>query len=198
MAALGQLKRTIMIVRKILNGAIIVVAILGAYSIWYMGMHSMGVASGYEVNKPHAEKHLLIVTQQSTHKDTLTAGIVAGLADLPVNIEVIDLTTAAFYHVKEEVDACILLHTWELFQPPGMVYTFQDSLPAEVPFFVVSTSGGGDEFLDPDIDGISSASETINIDWEIRTTVAWARLTLGFVSDTVIKEGAAAGAGEGQ
>lgn len=173
-----------------------VIALLSAFSIWYMGTYSMGVVTGYEVNKPSATKHLLIVTQQSAHKDAVTAGVVAGLADLPVSIKVIDLTTAAFYHVEEEVDACILLHTWELSRPPGMVDAFRDSLPAALPFFVISTSGGGDAFLDGEIDGISSASELEDADWEVRTTVAWAKAALGFTPDVVTK-GAAAGAGAG-
>lgn len=161
---------------------------LSLYSIWYMGTYSMQVARAYEVNEHVVDKTLLIVTQQSSHKDQVTNGIVEGMIEYPVNIRVIDLTTAATYQADEAVDACILLHTWEMFRPPGMVDAFRDSLPDDVPLFAITTSGGGDVFLDSEVDGISSASEKVDADWEIRTAVAWARLALGFVPDAVMEE----------
>lgn len=110
------------------------------------------------------------------------------MIEYPVNIRVIDLTTAANHHVDKAVDACILLHTWEVFRPPGMVGAFRNSLPDDVPLFVITSSGNGEEFLDGEVDGISSASEQVDAEWEIRTAVAWARLALGLVPDEVTKD----------
>jgi hypothetical protein len=167
--------------RKITKFGIVLLVLLAAFSFWYLGTYSMGVVSPYEVNDPSAEKHLLIVTQQSAYKDNVTAGIVEALRDKPVHIKVIDLTTAVSYQTDREIDACILIHTWEMFRPPGMVNTFRESLDEEVPLMVITTSGSGEAMLDGEIDGISSASETFSADSEITRAVNWANYALGFV-----------------
>jgi hypothetical protein len=165
--------------RKSIRFGIALLLLLAGYGFWYLGTYSMGVATAYQVNSPLLDKHLLIVTQQSAYKDSLTAGIVRSLRDQPVHIKVIDLTTAAGYQPDWEVDACILMHTWEMSRPPGMVYAFRDSLGGEVPLLVITTSGGGEEILDDEIDGISSASEIDNSERDIRQAVTWAKYALG-------------------
>lgn len=173
--------------RKIVKRSFLVLLLaLGLYGLWYLGTYSMEVAPEIEVNKHLAEKNLLIVTQKSPYKDALTAGIIAGVSKLPVSIKVIDLTTAAAYQVDEHPDACLLMHTWELWRPPGMVRDFRKKLPAEVPLFVISTSGSGEEFLDDGLDGISSASVIADSTRDIRTAVTWVRFTLGFEPDSAL------------
>jgi hypothetical protein len=167
--------------RKSTKFGIALLVLLAMFSIWYMGTYSMGVVTGYEVNSPSSNKHLLIVTQQSTYKDSLTAGIISALHDQPVYIKVIDLTTAVTYQIEREIDACILMHTWEMSRAPGMVHAFRDSLDPEVPLLVISTSGNGGEMLDDVVDGISSASEIYNAERDIQRAVIWAKYALGFV-----------------
>lgn len=167
--------------QKTIKFGIFLLFVFALFSIWYMGTRSMGVSEGYAVNSPSLDKHLLIVTQQSTYKDSLTAGIVSELRDKPVYIKVIDLTTAATYSPMREVDACILMHTWEMWRPPGMVDAFRNSLGSEVPLLVVTTSGGGEEMLTDAIDGISSASEIYKVERDVQRAVTWANYALGFV-----------------
>jgi len=167
--------------RKSTKYGIAFLALIAAFGFWYLGTYSMGVAVPYEVNEPSSEKHLLIVTQQSIYKDNVTAGIVKALRNKPVYIKVIDLTSAAIYQTDREVDACILMHTWEMARPPRMVHAFRDSLGKEVPLMVITTSGNGEEMLDDEIDGISSASEIFNTERDIREAARWASYALGFV-----------------
>jgi len=171
--------------RKSTKVGLVLLLLFASYFVWYLGTYSMAVATAYEVNSPSAPKHLLIVTQQSYHKDSLTAGITQAFADRPVYIKVIDITTAVAYQTERKIDACILMHTWEFWRPPGMVLDFQNSLPEDVPLFVITTSGGGEMLLDDEVDGISSASEKIDLDWETRTAVGWAKLALGLVPDVI-------------
>lgn len=168
---------------KTIAWSLAILLTLGLFGLWYVATYSMGIATEYEVNDHISDKQLLIVTQQSTYKDTITAGLLSELTELPVNIIVIDLTTAANYQVNKGLDACILIHTWEMFRPPGMVQTFRDILGDEIPLFAISTSGSGDEFLDSGLDGISSASEMINTHRDIQTCADWAKLALGFSTD---------------
>jgi hypothetical protein len=160
-----------------------IILAVGLFGLWYVAAYSMGIAAEYEVNDHISDKQLLIVTQQSTYKDTLTAGLLSELAELPVNIIVIDLTTAASYKVDKDIDACILIHTWEMFRPPGMVRAFREKLGNEIPLFVISTSGSGEELLDSNLDGISSASQMKNTHRDTQTCVDWAKLALGFSPD---------------
>ncbi|WP_020568862.1 hypothetical protein [Neolewinella persica] len=166
--------------RKSTKFGLVLIAMFTAFSFWYLGTYSMGVITPYEVNEPSSEKHLLIVTQQSAYKDSLTAGIVRAFRDKPVYINVIDLTTAATYQAEREVDACILLHTWEIGRPPGMVHAFRDSLGGKVPLLAITTSGSGSAILDDEVDGISSASELFNTELDIKRAVIWLNYALGF------------------
>jgi hypothetical protein len=175
-------------VGKIVVWSLAIIMTIGLCGLWYVATYSMGIATEYEVNEHLSDKQLLIVTQQSDYKDSLTTGLIAQLAELPVNIVVIDLTTAANYQVDKTIDACILMHTWEMSRPPGMVSAFRERMADEIPLFVISTSGSGEEFLDGDLDGISSASAMIDANRDIQVCVEWAKLALGFTPDTAINK----------
>ncbi|SER03937.1 hypothetical protein [Neolewinella agarilytica] len=174
--------------RKSTKVGLALLLLFTSFFVWYLGTYSMAVATSFEVNSPSAPKHLLIVTQQSTHKDSLTAGIITAFTERAVYIKVIDITAAVAYQTERKIDACILMHTWEFWRPPGMVNDFKESLPEDVPLFVISTSGSGEMLLDEEVDGISSASDTADLEWEINTAVSWARLALGLVSNTITLE----------
>lgn len=167
--------------RKSTKAGILLLLLLAVYGLWFLGTYSMGVATAYEVNSPAAEKHLLIVTQQSTYKDGLTRGIVEKLRDQSVYIKVIDLTTAATFRPDKETDACILIHTWEMWRAPGMVHAFRDSIGEELPLLVITTSGSGEEMLDGVVDGMSSASEIRNTELDVLRAANWAKYALGLV-----------------
>ncbi len=162
-----------------------ILALLGLYGFWYLGMHSMGTGLAYEVNEAETDRMLLLVTQESAYKDTVSTSIVAQLKRLPVHIRVVDLTDPRAQRPAPGTDACILLHTWEFGRPPGPVRRIRDTLlAAGIPLFVVTTSGSGEAFLTGDVpggaDGITSASEMRETDGDVRAAVTWAKLALGF------------------
>lgn len=168
-------------IRKTIGWTLVVLlAVLSLFLSWYINAYSMEVAKEYQVNSPKLGKKLLIVTQQSDYKDSLTAGIVRQLKHLPLYIEVMDLTTAATCKEPVKTNACILMHTWEMFKPISMAVDFKQCLGGEVPLFVVSTSGGGEEFLEEGVDGISSASALVDVQEEISQAVGWAKTNLAF------------------
>ena len=158
--------------------------LLVVFGIWYVATYSMRSASEYEINRDITEKRLLVVTQKSAYKDALTIGIEAELADLPVGIKMVDLVSLKL-PLESPPTACILMHTWEFWEPVDEAIALKNALADEVPLFIVSTSGSGEEFLDGEFDGISSASELTDIEQDINSAALWAKSVLGLEHQTM-------------
>ncbi len=102
---------------------LIVVLSLGA--LWYMNAYTMDEAKAFEVHSPNLEKKLLVATQGSDFKNSVTAGIVEHYEQDSIYIKAIDVSDLANIDPKD-FDALLIIHTWENWKPPKSVQTFTD------------------------------------------------------------------------
>ncbi len=120
-----------------------IIIILFLWATWYTYEYSMEVAQTFEVNSPDFEKKLLIATQGSAFKDSITKGIVNHFKSDSIFIKVIDISS--LQEIKpEDYNALVVIHTWENWKPPTVVRQFMDrTIDFHDKMVVLTTSGQG-------------------------------------------------------
>jgi menaquinone-dependent protoporphyrinogen IX oxidase len=99
---------------------------------------------------------VLIATQGSEFKDAVVSAVAGNLKNRGCYVKVVDVS--ALPGVREaEWNAIVVLHTWEMRKPPGVVKTFVERARNSGKLVVLTTSGAG-TFRIEGIDAISSAS----------------------------------------
>lgn len=147
--------RTILIVV-----AAVLVAMLG-FVTWYRFHFSMKVAQPFEVQGAPSGPRVLIATQGSAFKDAIVSGIVEHLKRRSAQVSVVDVS--ALGGVRDaDWDAIVVIHTWEMHQPPPAVRAFVDRAPDRRKLVVLTTSGRGDFSLEG-VDAISAASKMVDV-----------------------------------
>jgi hypothetical protein len=146
--------------RVLVAGAILGCAAL-AFIVWYRMHFAMDPAQSFEVTGAASAGRVLIATQGSEFKNALTAGLVEHLKHRAAVVKVIDVS--ALDGIDEgEWDAMVVIHTWEMREPPLAVRTFVDRTRAPQKLVVLTTSGAGDFEL-PGVDAISTASTMTDV-----------------------------------
>jgi len=149
--------------RKIIYGILLVLGLLVLFGTWYNFKYSMDKVLGYTVNDVSARTSLLIATQGSEFKNTLTENVVNEYKQDSIFINVIDISKLD--EIKpEDYSAILLIHTWENWKPPMAIKKFidgnQDNLGKIV---VLTTSGEGTNKID-EVDAITGESIKENIE----------------------------------
>lgn len=156
---------------SIINLSLIFLIILTIFSIWYKEKYSMGIVESYTINAIDSDDSVLIATQGSEFKDELTLKLIEHLGSTNTFIKVVDVTNLMEEKV-EGYDAVIIMHSWEMWSTPSEVRSFLNTVGEKDKIYCIGTSGSGDLELEG-VDGISSASEIINIDYILKKTLLW-------------------------
>lgn len=147
--------RTIEKIALILAAIITLLLILG---IWYQNEFSMKAVKEYTINDPTHDRKLVIATQGSQFKDSVTAQIVAHYSPDSIFIRVIDVSKLPKINMKD-YEAMVLMHTWENWEPPAVVDSFIAQLEkTEKNKVVVFTTSGEGGYKMENIDAMAGES----------------------------------------
>lgn len=134
-----------------------IVALFFILAVWYKYEYSMEPIAQYSVNAQQLNTKLLIATQGSAFKNTITQGIIDYYASDSVFIEVMDVS-ALNEIVPEKYKAILIMHTWEYGKPPEAVKAFIDNNPnSKSKMVVLTTSGVGSEKME-NVDALTGES----------------------------------------
>ena len=130
--------------KKIVITIVSLFALLLLLAILYKVEYSMENVTSFEVNKmsKNTDHTLLIATQGSAYKDTITKGIITHFQSQDVYIRIIDVTDLDPIY-GQEYTAILILHTWEMGKPPQEVLSFLNTCTTCDHIVVMSTSGDG-------------------------------------------------------
>jgi hypothetical protein len=130
--------------KKFRKAALIIFSILllfFVFALWYKYTYSMGEADSFEVNTVDMRSKLLIATQGSDFKNTVTQGVVDNYRSDSVFIKVIDVSTLSEI-IPDDYDAILVVHTWEYEKPPAVVRSFIEKAKSHKDRIVVMTTSG--------------------------------------------------------
>lgn len=160
--------------QKLKSRIILLVGIVGLsfllFGIWYVQVYGMGIAEDFEVNNRDAETKILIATQQSQYKDEFVDAITSRLKPTGTYLKVIDVISLNKIN-PEYYDAIVIIHTWEIGEPPTSVSTFLATNKVKN-LYTIATSGNGSAKIEG-IDGMSSASLIIDLDVQVTSMMNW-------------------------
>jgi len=157
--------------KKVLKYGLIAIALLVIFSFWYKWKYSMGVKDGFTVNKPTIENKLLLATQQSEYKDKVTQLVADHFIGKDIYISVIDVTQLN-QSLINDYQAFVIIHTYEMWNPPKQVVSFLQSEDIKNKVFTVSTSGDGN-LIPENVDGITSASIILDAEKDANKVIEW-------------------------
>lgn len=129
-----------------------------AFAVWYKYEYSMYVVNERTIKNPEFEEKLLVVTQGSAFKDSITRGIVDHYQSDSVFIRIIDVSQLPEINLKD-YDAMVLMHTWENWKPPMPVEDFINGLEDERDKIIVLTTSGNGGYKMENVDAITGESD---------------------------------------
>lgn len=134
--------------------------------VWYQVTYSMDEASGFEIGDQDAELQLLIAYQGSPYKNRMIELITEHYFKHDIYLKGVDIGNLNLIN-PNHWDVIILIHTWEVWQPPKPVEEFVSDHFDPSKMIVFTTSGDGNYQMD-NVDGITSASliKEVEIDSE--------------------------------
>ncbi|MBC8766747.1 hypothetical protein MWU78_14280 [Arenibacter sp. F26102] len=135
--------------------SIVVVFLL--FMLWYQNEYAMDIAEEYEVNSPMENSKLLIATQGSTFKNTITTAIVEYYKSESIYIKIIDVSALADVN-PTNYNALLIIHTWEMWKPPASIKSFMDRTVDDRGKMVVLTTSGEGTYKMEGIDAITGES----------------------------------------
>ncbi len=141
--------------KKILAAFATVSLVVGGIMIGYVAIFSMDRAESFNINDPSASARVLLATQGSKFKNEVIRRVTTDVQGLDVFVRVIDVFDLPTIKT-DDWNAVIVLHTWEVGEPPAVVSAFEKSCPHDK-LFDITTSGDGHYQL-AGVDGITSAS----------------------------------------
>ncbi|MBT3647808.1 MAG: hypothetical protein HN542_06165 [Flavobacteriales bacterium] len=135
---------------------LVAISLLLIFGVWYKVTFSMDRASGFEIGTEDAEVQILIVYQGSPYKNRMIEIITEHyfISDVflkGIDIEHLDLINPNHW------DAVMLIHTWEVWQPPEEIERFINAHYDPLKMVVHTTSGNGNRKMDS-VDALTSAS----------------------------------------
>lgn len=136
---------------------LIAIVVLSSFFLWYKIKYSMDVAGSYEVNSADLSEKLLIATQGSEFKNTLTSEIVDHFRTDSIFIKIIDIS------LLSEIDpvdfrAIVIIHTWEYWKPPAAIKAFIHRTEEYKDQIVVLTTSGEGSYRMEDVDAVTAES----------------------------------------
>lgn len=144
--------------KKILFTFLTIGLVFLVFMLWYQQKYSMELAEEYELNSHLENSKLLIATQGSEFKNTITTAIVDYYGKEPLYIEVMDI--GSLKHVNpSNYDALLIVHTWEMWKPPSSIQSFMDRTVKDRAKMVVLTTSGEGTYKMDGIDAFTGESE---------------------------------------
>ncbi|WP_299336412.1 hypothetical protein [uncultured Psychroserpens sp.] len=148
--------------KQIVAMLLIVLGALVVFAIWYQYTFSMDQADAFQVNSKHYNQKLLIATQGSEFKDSVTKHVVEHFENDSIFINVVDVS--ALETIDSELyNAVLLVHTWENWKPPIEVKTFIEKNKSDIDNMVVITTSGEGTYKMDEIDAITGESKPENV-----------------------------------
>jgi len=144
-------------VKKLLLTFLSIVVVFLGFMIWYQNEYAMDIAQEYVVNSPVENSKLLIATQGSKFKNTITTAIVEYYKTESVFIKVIDVSSLADVN-PTNYNVLLIIHTWEMWKPPASVKSFMDRTIEDRGKMVVLTTSGEGTYKMEGIDAITGES----------------------------------------
>ena len=143
--------------KKLLYTLLGMLGVFIVFTLWYTNKYAMEEVKAFEVNDTHFSKKLLIATQGSDFKNTITAGLVEYFKGDSVYIKVIDVSELEKID-PDAFDAIALIHTWENWKPPPSVrYFIDNNQNAKNKMVILTTSGEGSYKMD-EVDALTGES----------------------------------------
>jgi hypothetical protein len=128
------------------------------FMLWYQNEYSMAIVEGFKVNSPSENSKLLIATQGSEFKNTITTAIVDYYKAEPLYIEVMDISSLE--HVNpDNYEALLIVHTWEMWKPPSSIQSFMDRTVKDRAKMVVLTTSGEGTYKMEGVDAFTGESK---------------------------------------
>lgn len=129
---------------------------------WYKQTYSLEKTHTYEVTSHNLDRKLLIATQGSPFKDSVTALISDRYHSMHVIVEVVDVKVLANINM-DDFDAILLLYRWEANAPPVTVQNFMDKNSNLINKMVILTTSWYGLQKMKNIDAITGASIVENV-----------------------------------
>ncbi len=139
-----------------INGSLILFIAVSLYAYAFWTNNGMRRASSFKIESNPTNNNLLIATQGSSYKDSLTILLVKYFKEKPVNIHVIDIKELKTI-TPSDWDAICLIHTWEMWSAPKVVRKFIKKNKSLAQLVVHTTSGDSEEKM-LGVDAITGAS----------------------------------------
>lgn len=143
--------------KKIGYSILAMVLLFMMFLLWYQWRYSMKVVIPYEVNATQADQKLLIATQGSVFKNTVTQGLVNYYQQDPIFVKVIDIGDLEKIN-PEDYTALVIIHTWENWKPPASVKSFIQKNEAQKNKLVVFTTSGEGNYKMENVDALTGES----------------------------------------
>ena len=119
------------------------IALIILFLFWYKYTYSMDEVSPFEINASTYQTKLLIATQGSEFKNSLTNNIINYYRKDSIYIKVIDVSKLNEIDLKK-FKTILLIHTWENLKPPVEVEKFIEiNTKIKKKIIIYSTSGNG-------------------------------------------------------
>lgn len=145
-------------IKKVLFTFLSLTVVLFVFMMWYQNRYSMDIIEEFEVNSPSENSKLLIATQGSEFKNTITTAIVDYYKTEPIYIKVLDISSLADVN-PANYDALLIVHTWEMWKPPSTIQTFMDRTVDERNKMIVLTTSGEGNYKMEGIDAFTGESK---------------------------------------
>lgn len=129
---------------------------------WYKQNYPVNATHSHEGNFYKSEQKLLIATQNSPFKDSITAIVSDHYKSIPIVVAVIDVADLANLDIID-FDVLLLIYRWEANAPPQSVQSFMNkNSRLKNKIVVLTTSWNGLEKV-KNIDAITGASILENV-----------------------------------
>ena len=159
------------LLKKILLVIAILLVLLFAFAVWYKYEFSMTVVPERTVNAPDLNRKMVIATQGSTFKDSITEGILQHYQSDSIFIRIVDVSQLPKIDLAD-YQVMVVMHTWENWKPPVAVDSFMNRLkPHQMEKLVVLTTSGQGDFKMEKVDAITGESIIEDVPKHITTII---------------------------
>ncbi len=156
--------------RKILLTTFFIITILMLIATWYKLEFSMDLSEEYQLNSHDQTRSLIIATQGSDFKNSISTAVVDQYKQDSIFIKVMDISSLS--EVEPQKPTAILgIHTWENWKPPIDIKEFIERSSNYMDKIVVLTTSGEASYKMENIDAITGESEMANVDFYIKQII---------------------------
>jgi len=156
--------------RKILLTGFSILTLLMLIATWYKLEFSMQLAEEYQLNSVDHARSLIIATQGSDFKNSISTAIVNRYKEDSIFIKVIDISSLPDVQ-PEKPTAILLIHTWENWKPPLEVKEFIERSSDHLEKIAVLTTSGEGSYKMETIDAITGESKLEDSDFYIKQII---------------------------